>query len=523
MSIKKSNISDQSEVRQKILSGVTKMADLVGLTLGPCGQSVLIERGVGEPLIVDDGRRVAENIKLDDPVEQLAVRVCYGVTRKTDEKVGDGTTTSMIMAHAILDSVYRDRVAFGIGAHTNVTQVDSEIQAGKVEVMKLLDDRAKQIKTEKELKEVASVVAGDSKLGDIIGGMYWQMGKDGHIALEFNLLTEEIETEVARGYRFTGGYAAPWMINNALRREWVAPDVDVLVANKKILDPHEIEPIAHQVAASGKSCVMIIAKSFAPSVLKVAYQNGTRAKSPFLLMCVRAPGRGEEAYRDMAIFTGGKYFGEDDDPKTAMREDLGHVRSAEITEDTAILIDGKGKEADVKARIKEVEEGDLNKQKLPQFKQDRLERMAALAGGVGVIRIGAPTDEERNWLKYKIEDAKHATKQAFKYGIVRGGGLTFKEISEGLPDGHILKKALLAPYEKLKAHAGGTLVVPKYVMDPVAVEKASLEHACSAVSKLIRIGGAIAHKPTPTLDEAMKSVANKQEGEDDLIQNDNEN
>jgi chaperonin GroEL len=520
--IRKTNLSDQSEVRTKVLAGVTKMAELVGMTLGPCGQSVLIERGAGEPLIVDDGRRVAENIKLDDPIEHMAARVCYSVTRKTDEKVGDGTTTSMVLAHGILKDIITNHISFGFGTNTNVSEIDSRIQRSKDEVISLLDKKARQIKTEADLKDVAAISAGDKKLGDIIGGMYWQMGKDGHIALEFNLLTEEIETEIARGYRFTGGYAAPWMINNLLRKVWAMADVDILIANQKITDIKDLEPIANTVANKGKSHLVIIAKSFAPSVLKVAYQNGTRQKNPFLLMCVRAPGRGEEAYKDMAIFTGGKYFSENDDLKLATAQDLGYARSIEVSEDTCILIDGKGKKEDIEKRIKEVEEGDLKKQKLHQFKQDRLERMSALNGSVGVIRIGAPTDEERNWLKYKIEDAKHATKQAFKHGIVKGGGLTYKEISEELSDGNILKTALLAPYEKLKANAGGTLKVGKDVIDPVAVEKAALEHACSAVSKLIRIGGAIAMLPPPTLDEAMKAISGNAEQTDDLVQDDYE-
>jgi len=209
----------------------------------------------------------------------------------------------------------------------------------------------------------------------------------------------------------------------------------------------------------------------------------------------------------MVVFTGARFFNDSDDLKLATKEDLGYVRQISATDDTTILIDGKGRPELIKKRIKEVE-AEMKAQKLPQFKQDRLERMSALSGGVGVIKIGAPTNEERTWLKYKIEDAKYATKQAYKYGIIRGGGLTFKDISEKLPDTNILKKALLAPYNRLKENAGGKFVVAKDVFDPTSVMKASLEYACSAVSKLLRIGGAIANKQTPTLDEAMKSISN---------------
>ena len=507
MSIKKINLSDEGNVRSRVASGIKKMSDLVGLTLGPAGRSILIERGVGEPLIVDDGRRVAENIKLDDPIEQLAVRVAYGVTRKTDEKVGDGTTTSMVLTNAILSEISKNHIAFGVGATVDVSDIDNQIQKGKKEVLDLLDKKAKQIKTEAELKEVASIVAGDKKLGDIIGGMYWQLGKDGHISMEFNLLTEEIETEVVKGYRFSGGYAAPWMITNPISKECILNDVDVIITKQKVTDFGELVNAANLIGSTGKHHMVIVAPKFSESVLKMIYQNATRKQQPFVIIAVRAPGRGEEALKDMAIFTGGKFFNEGDDLKEIRKEDFGYISRIELTDDTCILIEGKGNETDIKKRIKEVE-AEAKLQKLPQFKADRYERASALSGGVGVIRIGAPTDEERNWLKYKIEDAVKATKQAYRSGIVAGGGMTLKKISEDLPEGHVLKEALNAPYETLKKNCGGKLTVGKNVIDPVAVEKAALEHACSAVSKLIRIGGAIAHTEPSLVDELGSMLRN---------------
>lgn len=518
--IQKLNLFEEGEVREKVFKAVSEMAKGVSMTLGPSGRSLIIERGAGEPLIVDDGRRVAENIKFDDPVEQLAVRVLYGVTRKTDEKVGDGTTTSMVLAHAILKDVYTNYLPLGgVGAPMNVSEIDHRIQEAKDEVTKLLYEKAKQIKTEKELIDVATIAVGDAELGKIIGSMYWQLGKTGHITMEFNLLSEKIETEVVPGYRFSGGYAADWMITSALRRTCELNDVDVLVTRKKITDFTEIAPVCNIVGNSGKKKLVIIAPKFSPNVLKLIYQNATRKQQPFYILGVRAPGRTIEAYKDMAIFTRGKFFSEDDDLTKADKGDLGYVEKIDVSDDTTILIEGKGKPEEIKKRVKEVE-AEANLQKLPQFKQDRLERVSALTGGVGLIRIGAPTDEERNWLKYKIEDAKHATKHAFREGIVQGGGMAFKEISEKLPESNILKNALLAPYEKLKENAGGMLKVGKNVIDPVAVEKTALENACSAASKLIRIGGAIAMK-TPSLVEELRGILNK-DGQEDLIEEDDE-
>ncbi len=522
MEIKKLNLSNEDETRERVLRGITDMNNLVSKTLGPAGRSVLIERGVGEPLIVDDGRRVAENIKLEDPIGQLAVRVCYGVTRKTDEKVGDGTTTSMVLTHAILEWISRNRITFGgmVGARTSVNEVEAELIDSKNKVIKELEKMAKPVKTEKELIEVATVSAGDPELGKTIGQMYFKLGQEGHISMEFNLLDEKITSEIVPGYRFSGGYAANWMITDGLKKVAVVDDAPVLVVNNKHLDSDMITPLMKEMANSGKDRVVIIAPRFQPSLLRDVYK--TYIKSNFAILCVRAPSRGEEAFRDIAVFTGAKYFGPDDEFNLASKSDLGHVDKIEVSDDTTFLIGGAGKESELKKRVKEVlAEAEL--QKMPQFKKERFERASALSGGVGVIRIGAPTDEERNWLKYKIEDAVQATKHAFRTGVLPGGGQAYIKVSDMLPEGDVLKDVLKAPYEKLKENAGGKFVIGKNVFDPLAVEKAALENAVSAVSKLMRIGGAIAYLPKPKLEEAFTSVFGQGGEEDDHgIQEDTE-
>lgn len=511
--MQKINLSDEKQTRTRVLSGVRKMAELVGMTLGPMGRSVLIERGTAsEPLLVDDGRRVAENIKLDDPIEQLAVRTLYSVTRKTDEKVGDGTTTATVLSHAIMDELSKNHVmSGGMISSVDVAELDRKINSAREEIVGHLRSIAKPVKTEKELIDVASVVAGDENIGEIIGKMYFQLGKDGHITLEFNLLSEQIESEVVPGYRFSGGYAAEWMMTDSMRRTASMTDVHVLVTSHKDLDTNKVTPILQLLMGNNKRRLVIIAPKFTPSFLKDVY--ATALKGGFPILCVRAPSRGEEAFKDIAVFTGGKYFSENEElGSDVQNSDLGYVERIDVTDDTTILVNGGGKKEDVAARIKEVQ-AEADAQKLPQFKADRLERVSALSSGVGVIRIGAPTDEERNWLKYKIEDAKYATKHAFREGIVPGGGLAFKTISEKfLPDTNILKNAILAPYHTLKKNAGGELKVGKNVFDPVAVPMAALEHACSAASKLIRIGGAIAFAPRPKLDEAMRSAVGNGNG-----------
>jgi len=515
--IKKINSGDVGQVRERILAGITKMNEIVSLTLGPAGLSVIIERGAGEPLIVDDGRRAAEAIKLDDPIEQLAVRTCYSVTRKTDEMVGDGTSTSMVLTHAIVKEVFDEYP--GYGGRGNVMKIDADIQTAKDMILEELDALAKPIKTEKELIDVATVAAGDPELGKTIGSMYHKLGKDGHLTLEFNLLSNKIETEIVKGYRFMGAYAAKWMRTSELRQISNLDDIDVLVVNQKLTDPAQIQTAASLIINSGKDRMVIIAPKFSPSIIKTILANVSK-RNPFIILAIRAPGRSDEVYKDIATFTGGRYFSLQDDLGTLVKEDFGHVDNIEATDDTTILTGGAGKDVDVKKRIKEVK-ADEKMQKLHQFKNERNERVSALGEGVGVIKIGAPTDEARNWLKHKIEDAKYATKVAFKEGVVPGGGLTLKKISEKLPEDNVLKGPLLAPYNTLVANSGGKFTVAKNVIDPVMVVKAGLENACSAASKIIRIGAAIASKPADSLVEELGGLIGRAQAEEDLIQEDN--
>jgi chaperonin GroEL len=212
----------------------------------------------------------------------------------------------------------------------------------------------------------------------------------------------------------------------------------------------------------------------------------------------------------MAVVTGAKFFGANDNLGFFNREDLGHVDRFEFLDDVCFLVGGKGKEEKVKERVKEVE-AEIKRTKHDPMKKDKMERLSALSRGYGVIKIGAATNDERNWLKYKIEDARGAVKHALKEGIVRGGGLTYKKIADSLPDDNVLKEALYAPYLKLKENAGGEFKVGKDVFDPVATEKAALFNACSAVSKLIRIGGAISYEEESSFENALKRLVNNKE------------
>ena len=509
--MKKIHMHDETEVREKILHAITEMCELVSKTLGKDGKSILIERGTAEPLIVDDGRRVAEMVKYDCPIEHMIARVFYGLARKTDEVAGDGTTTSMILAHAIVKYVFEKRLASGGMASSNVSvsEIDAEIQEAKDEVLKLLKEMVKPIESEKDLANVAMLASGDEKIGQAIGKMYKELGKDGHIAMEFNLLSTEIETEVVPGLRFLAGYAESWMMTDNIHKVARFKNVHVLVAYTRDLDDKMLTPIVHKLQKDGKEELVVVAQKFTPTLLKSVHK--TAKEGEFKILCVRAPSAHEEQYRDIAIWTGAKYHDKKTDITQATIADLGYVTEIEVTDDTCILVGGRGDEAEIAMRINEVK-AEAEQQKMPQFKQARLDRVSALSGGVGVIRIGAPTDEDRTWWKYKIEDAKYATRHAYNHGVVPGGGMAFKKISEKLPEGNILKEPLLAPYKKLKENSPN-LIVDKSVVDPVFVEKVALETACSAAAKIIRIGGVIANKPKPELEEAFKNITNTENGQ----------
>jgi chaperonin GroEL len=513
--MRKINTSDTKDVRNRVLNGVKQMADLVGMTLGPSGQSVMCERMNGDPVILDDGRRVAENIKLDDPIAQLAVRQAYHVTRKTDEKCGDGTTTAMVLTHSILDSVRKNRT------NQSVSEVEQEILTSRDNIISKLKEESKEVKTEKDLVNVATISSGRKDLGEIVGGMFWKLGKDGHISLEFNLTSEILETEVVPGYKFLGGYAEPWMRTDLIRNTSTMGDTHVLVVDRKDLDSAWVEPIIQQIAGQGKTRLLIIARKFPASLLKSLYQLYAE-KKVFATVCVKAPSRGEEAFKDIAIYTGARYFCDKDDDITMSNiklSDLGIIQKAEINEDSCILIEGKGAKEDIARRIEEVK-SEEKQQKVSAFKQDRMERVSALSGGVGIIRIGAPTDEERNFLKEKLQDAKYATKYAYRDGVVPGGGTTLKKISDSLPDTDILKEAIRAPHHVLYRNMTGNTIleditVGKEVIDPVTVEITALTNACSAAILLNRVGGAIAFAPKPKLDEALQCILKTGEIPDD--------
>jgi chaperonin GroEL len=517
MAIKKRNISNVNEVRKLVHAGITEMNDLVSLTLGNNGKTIIIDRGAGEPLLVDDGRRVAENIKLDDEIKQMAVRVAYGVTRKTDEKVGDGTTTAMVLTWAILDHVYKNLLPYeGMGTATmSVSEIDRLLHEALDEVVAGIRAEATQIESEQQLIDVATAVSNDPKIGETIGKMYQELGKNGHITLEFNLESEEILSEVVPGMRFTASYAESWMVSDEVRKVCNFKDTHVLVVHRKDLMTSEVSDLVGLLQLEGKSTLVIICPRFTDDFLKAVYATviaSKQAKRPFRILCVRFPGGHSEHYKDIAVFTGAKLFTDKETLEGVSTEDLGYVQEIECTDDSTNLVQGGGDPEAIKQRIEEVkaEEG---QQKVHSLKAMRSERASALGVGVGVIKIGAPTDEERNWLKHKIEDAKYATKAAFREGVVPGGGMTFKKISEGLPEGNILKEAILAPYNTLKRNAGGVdFTVPADVVDAAAVEIAALTNAVSAAGKLLRLGGAIA-MVMPSMVEALKGAINNDDDE----------
>jgi chaperonin GroEL len=500
MEIIKENNHNTEDVRKRVLAGVEKMNDMISPSFGPSGLSAIVQQSNGEASLFDDGRRTAEAIKLEDKLSHLAARICYNITKKTDERVGDGTTTSTILAYNILKEIFNNHLISGAGVvdKGDVRLIDEKLQSEKDEVVSQLRKMATEVKTEKQLIDVAYTISNNKRTGEMVGSMMFQIGKDGHINLEFDTINEKISSEVVSGYRFSGGYAARWMISNEIRRVADMRDLDVLVVHKKLTDYTEVERIINQVANKGKSNMVIIALGFDASVIDFLHKQASRPNQPFGTLAIKSPGQNEAAFNDMAVFTGCKVIGKNDDLSSVFFENLGFVDHIFTTEDTTVMSGGKGDERDIKKRIKEVE-AELKSQPVHQLKASRLERISSLNSGVGLIKIGAPTLDEMGWLKHNIEDAKYATKCAFKDGIVQGGGMAYKKIADKMEEGSILKNPLNAPYEVLKKNTPN-FKVGKDVIDPVAVEIAALEYAVSAVSKLMRVGVAITMKPESVLE-----------------------
>src|SRR5213079_417238 len=453
--------------RQTLLKGVSKLAKAVAATLGPKGRNVVLDKKFGSPTVTKDGVTVAKEIELEDPYENMGAQMVREVASKTSDAAGDGTTTATVLAEAI----YREGLKF-VTSGGNPIGIQRGIGKAVEAAVAHLDKIAKKVKDKEEIKQVATVSANwDTQIGEIIADAMDKVGKDGTITVEE---AKSIETtlEVVEGMQFDKGYLSPYFVTNAEAMEALLENPYILIHEKKISSLKDMLPLLEKVAKAGRP-LLIIAEDVEGEALATLVVNKLRGT---LQVCaVKAPGFGDRRkamLEDIAVLTGGRCITEDLGIKleNVKLEDLGRTKRATIDKENTTIVEGEGKQVDIKGRIaqirRQIEEttSDYDREKLQ-------ERLAKLAGGVAVINVGAATETEMKEKKARVEDALHATRAAVEEGIVAGGGVAYlrtQKVLDNIKDLEadekvgvaIVRRAIEEPTRQLADNAGkeGALV-----------------------------------------------------------------
>jgi len=423
------------QARVALKKGVDTLANAVKITLGPRGRNVILGKSFGSPEITNDGVTIAKEIELEDKTENMGAEIVKEVSSKTNDVAGDGTTTAVVLAQAIIAEGLK-RTTMGV----NPVGVRLGIETAAKHLVEELKKMAKPIKSHNEILQVANISAESTEIGEIIADTFEKVGKDGVITIEESQ-SFGIESEIVKGLQFDKGYSSPYMITNTERMEAVYDNPSILITDKKISSINEILPLLEKLAQTGKKELVIIADDVEGEALATLVVN--KIRGTFNALAVKSPGFGDrkkEMLEDIATVTGGKVITEETGMKLENAElnTLGTARRVIATKENTTIVGGKGKKQEVEERISQVKnqiaqtDSDFDKEKLE-------ERLAKLSGGVAVIKVGAATETEMKYKKFKIEDAKEATKAAIEEGIVPGGGTALvkasvtvlKDFSEG--------------------------------------------------------------------------------------------
>jgi chaperonin GroEL len=506
----------EMEARQKILSGISKLSKAVSTTLGPCGRNVILDKKFGSPTITKDGVSVAKEIELPCPFENMGAQMVREVASKTSDIAGDGTTTATLLAEAI----YREGLK-NVTAGANPMAIKRGIDKATKAVVDAIAKQAKKVKDPSEIAQVATISAnGEAEIGQIISEAMDKVGKDGTITVE-EAKTLETTLDVVEGMQFDKGYLSPYFVTNPEEMECSLENPYILIFEKKISSLNDMLPLLQGVAKTGKP-LMIIAEDVEGEALATLVVNKLRGT---LQVCaVKAPGFGDRRkamLEDIAILTGGKMISEDLGIKLENVEitDLGRAKKITVDKDNTTIVEGNGKTSDIQARValikKQIEEtsSDYDREKLQ-------ERLAKLAGGVAVIKVGAPTEAAMKEKKDRVDDALHATRAAVEEGIVAGGGVALIRCQKALDNLQtvgdekvgvaIISKCLEAPLRQLVENAGleAALIVENVkngkasygynvatgayedlvkagVLDPAKVTRSALQNAASIAGLLL--------------------------------------
>ncbi len=514
------------DARHKLLAGVNALANTVKVTLGPKGRNVVLDKGFGAPTITKDGVSVAREIELADKFENLGAELVKEVASKTNDVVGDGTTTATVLAQAIVQEGMKmvaagaNPVALNRGLHKAAEAVIAELQTN-----------ISQKVGKDSIANVASISANDKEIGEKIAAAMNEVGEDGVITVEesqsFGMVIETV-----KGMRFDKGYVSAYMVTNSDRMESEYMDAAIMITDKKVSSIEDILPLLEKVAASGRKELVIIAEDVDGQALTTLVLN--KLRGTFNVLAVKAPGFGDrrkEMLQDIAILTGGRVITEEMGLKleTAELTDLGHARKVVATKETTTIVEGKGDESAVKERVAQIRT--LIEQTDSDFDREKLmERVAKLAGGVAVIKVGAATETEMKEVKHRIEDAVGATKAAVEEGVVPGGGVALIRASKALENMklndeemmavNILRLALEQPLRTIVENAGfeGSVIINEVkkntgaygfnaatgvyedmiaagIIDPTKVTRSALENAVSVAGMILTTEAIVTELP----------------------------
>ena len=517
------------EARRGLEAGVDKLADAVKVTLGPKGRNVVIGKKFGAPTITNDGVSIAREIELEDPFENMGAQLVKEVATKTNDVAGDGTTTATVLAQALIKEGLRN-----VAAGANPAGLKRGIEKAVKAAVASIHEQSQTVSDKTQIAQVATISAADASIGEVIADAIDKVGKDGTVTVEESN-TFGIELELTEGMAFDKGYLSPYFVTDQERQEAVLDDAFILFTSGKISAVHDLVPVLEKVMQSGRA-LLIIAEDVEGEALATLVVN--KIRGTFTSVAVKAPGFGERRkamLQDMAILTGGTVISEEIGLKleSATVDLLGRARRIVVTKDATTIVDGAGSAADVAGRVAQIKaeientDSDWDREKLQ-------ERLAKLAGGVAVVKVGAATEVELKEKKHRIEDALSATRAAVDEGIVAGGGTALvrsraavdaliAELSGDEATGaRIVANSLEAPLRHIAANAGfegavkvrevadasgsfglnavtGEIVdlVAAGVIDPAKVTRSALQNAASIAALLLTTEAIVADKPEP--------------------------
>ena len=504
-----------ADARSALKRGVDKVADAVRITIGPKGRNVVLDKKFGSPTITNDGVTIAKEIELEDPFENMGAQLVKEVASKTNDIAGDGTTTSVVLAAAIIGDGLRN-----VTAGANPMQLKIGIQKAVDEVVKAIKEQSVQISEREKIAQVATISAADPLIGEMVANAMEKVGKDGVITVEESKGIED-ELKLVDGMQFDKGYISPYMVTDATRMEAVLEDPYILITEKKVSAVADLLPVLEKVVQSGKP-LLIIAEDVEGEAQATIIVN--KLRGTFTAVAVKAPGFGDRRkamLQDIAILTGGQVISDELGLKldSVQLNQLGKARRVTITKDDTTVVEGAGKQDEIKGRINQIK-AEIEKTTSDWDKEKLQERLAKLAGGVAVIKVGAATETELKEKKHRMEDAVSATRAAVEEGIVPGGGAVLVHSIKALDNMKVsgdeatgvqlVRRALEEPLRQIVNNAGweGSVVVEKVkglpkgqgfdankgeytdmvkagIVDPTKVTRSALQNAASIAAMLL--------------------------------------